>query len=229
MNRILLLEDDLSLISGLSFALKKQGFEIENARTIKEAGEYWRKGRYNLLILDVSLPDGCGFEFCKMVRKESEVPIIFLTASDEEMDIIMGLDIGGDDYITKPFKLGVLVSRVNALLRRTKSIRKNDAELVSNGIKINLLQTVVYKNGEQIELTAGEYKLLCLFMQNPNIVLTKDQILQRLWDCDADYIDSSTLTVYIRRLRMKVENNPSEPEMILTVRGMGYKWNENIG
>ena len=229
MNRILLLEDDLSLISGLSFALKKQGFEIENARTIKEAGEYWRKGRYNLLILDVSLPDGCGFEFCKMVRKESEVPIIFLTASDEEMNIIMGLDIGGDDYITKPFKLGVLVSRVNALLRRTKSIRKNDAELVSNGIKINLLQTVVYKNGEQIELTAGEYKLLCLFMQNPNIVLTKDQILQRLWDCDADYIDSSTLTVYIRRLRMKVENNPSEPEMILTVRGMGYKWNENIG
>ena len=229
MNRILLLEDDLSLISGLSFALKKQGFEIENARTIKEAGEYWRKGRYNLLIFDVSLPDGCGFEFCKMVRKESEVPIIFLTASDEEMNIIMGLDIGGDDYITKPFKLGVLVSRVNALLRRTKSIRKNDAELVSNGIKINLLQTVVYKNGEQIELTAGEYKLLCLFMQNPNIVLTKDQILQRLWDCDADYIDSSTLTVYIRRLRMKVENNPSEPEMILTVRGMGYKWNENVG
>ena len=229
MNRILLLEDDLSLISGLSFALKKQGFEIENARTIKEAGEYWRKGRYALLILDVSLPDGCGFEFCKMVRKESEVPIIFLTASDEEMDIIMGLDIGGDDYITKPFKLGVLISRVNALLRRTKSIRKNDAELVSNGIKINLLQTVVYKNGEQIELTAGEYKLLCLFMQNPNIVLTKDQILQRLWDCDADYIDSSTLTVYIRRLRIKVENNPSEPEMILTVRGMGYKWNENIG
>ena len=229
MNRILLLEDDLSLISGLSFALKKQGFEIENARTIKEAGEYWRKGRYNLLILDVSLPDGCGFEFCKIVRKESDVPIIFLTASDEEMNIIMGLDIGGDDYITKPFKLGVLISRVNALLRRTKSIRKNDAELVSNGIKINLLQTVVYKNGEQIELTAGEYKLLCLFMQNPNIVLTKDQILQRLWYCDADYIDSSTLTVYIRRLRIKVENNPSEPEMILTVRGMGYKWNENIG
>ena len=229
MNRILLLEDDLSLISGLSFALKKQGFEIENARTIKEAGEYWRKGRYALLILDVSLPDGCGFEFCKMVRKESEVPIIFLTASDEEMDIIMGLDIGGDDYITKPFKLGVLISRVNALLRRTKSIKKNDAELVSNGIKINLLQTVVYKNGKQIELTAGEYKLLCLFMQNPNIVLTKDQILQRLWDCDANYIDSSTLTVYIRRLRIKVENNPSEPEMILTVRGMGYKWNENIG
>lgn len=229
MNRILLLEDDLSLIRGLSFALNKQGFEIEIARTIKEAEECWRKGRYNLLILDVSLPDGCGFDLCKMVRKESEVPIIFLTASDEEMNIIMGLDIGGDDYITKPFKLGVLISRVNALLRRTKGIKKNDAELVSNGIKINLLQAQAYKNGEQIDLTTGEYKLLCLFIQNPNIVLTKEQILQRLWDCDANYIDSSTLTVYIRRLRMKVENNPSEPEIILTVRGMGYKWNENIG
>ena len=229
MNRILLLEDDLSLIRGLSFALNKQGVEIEIARTIKEAEECWRKGRYNLLILDVSLPDGCGFDLCKMVRKESEVPIIFLTASDEEMNIIMGLDIGGDDYITKPFKLGVLISRVNALLRRTKSNEKNDTELVSNGIKINLLQAQVYKNGEQIDLTTGEYKLLCLFIQNPNIVLTKEQILQRLWDCDANYIDSSTLTVYIRRLRMKVENNPSEPEIILTVRGMGYKWNENIG
>ena len=229
MSRILLLEDDLSIISGLSFALKKQGFEIEIARTIKEAGECWRKGRYNLLILDVSLPDGSGFDFCQTVRKESEVPIIFLTASDEEMNIIMGLDIGGDDYITKPFKLGVLLSRVNALLRRTKNIGKNATELVSNGIKINLLQSQVYKNGEQIELTAGEYKLLCLFIQNPNIVLTKEQILERLWDCDADFIDSSTLTVYIRRLRMKVENNPSEPEMIVTVRGMGYKWNENIG
>ena len=140
----------------------------------------------------------------------------------------MGLDMGGDDYITKPFKLGVLISRVNALLRRTKNSKKNDMELVSNGIKINLLQAQVYKNGEQIELTAGEYKLLCLFVRNPNIVLTKEQILERLWDCDANYIDSSTLTVYIRRLRMKVENNPSEPEMILTVRGMGYKWNENF-
>lgn len=228
MNRILLLEDDLSIISGLSFALKKQGFEIEIARTIKEAGEYWRKSRYNLLILDVSLPDGSGFDFCQTVRKESEVPIIFLTASDEEMNIIMGLDIGGDDYITKPFKLGVLLSRVNALLRRTKGIKKNDTELVSNGIKIHLLQSQVYKNGEQMELTAGEYKLLCLFIQNPNIVLTKEQILERLWDCDANFIDNSTLTVYIRRLRMKVEKNPSEPEMILTVRGMGYKWNEGI-
>ena len=121
--------------------------------------------------MDVSLPDGSGFDFCQTVRKESEVPIIFLTASDEEMNIIMGLDIGGDDYITQPFKLGVLLSRVNSLLRRAKSIGKNDTEVVSNGIKINLLQSQVYKKGEQIDLTAGEYKLLCLFIRNPNLVL----------------------------------------------------------
>ena len=187
MSKILLLEDDLSLINGLSFVFKKQGFELSIARTLKEAEGMWKDGKYDLLILDVSLPDGCGFEFCKKVRLTSKVPIIFLTASDEETSIIMGLDIGGDDYITKPFKLGVL-----------------------------------------LDLTAVEYKLLCLFMRNPNMVLTKEQILDRLWDCDGNYIDSSTLTVYMRRLRMKIEDNPSEPQMLRTVRGMGYKWNITV-
>ena len=176
-------------------------------------------------MLDVSLPDGSGFELCKKVRLTSNVPIIFLTASDEETSIIMGLDIGGDDYITKPFKLGVLISRINALLRRVNSFQSIDTELQSNGIKVLLLQGQVFKNGALLDLTAAEYKLLCLFMRNPNIVLTKAQILDKLWDCDGNYIDSSTLTVYMRRLRMKIEDNPSEPKMLLTVRGMGYKWN----
>ena len=221
----LLLEDDLSLINGLSFAFKKQGFELNIARTLKEAEELWTDGKYDLLVLDVSLPDGSGFEFCKRVRLTSKVPIIFLTASDEETSIIMGLDIGGDDYITKPFKLGVLVSRINALLRRANSFQAADTELQSNGIKVLLLQGQVFKNGELLDLTAAEYKLLCLFMRNPSMVLTKGQILDKLWDCDGNYIDSSTLTVYMRRLRMKIEDNPSEPQMLLTVRGMGYKWN----
>ena len=133
MSNILLLEDDLSLINGLSFAFKKQGFELNIARTLKEAEELWTDGKYDLLVLDVSLPDGSGFEFCKRVRLTSKVPIIFLTASDEETSIIMGLDIGGDDYITKPFKLGVLVSRINALLRRANSFQTADTELQSNG------------------------------------------------------------------------------------------------
>lgn len=225
MNRILLLEDDLSLINGLSFAFKKQGFEAEVARTLKEADALWAEGKYDLLVLDVSLPDGSGFEFCKKVRLVSKVPMIFLTASDEETSIIMGLDMGGDDYITKPFKLGVLISRMNALLRRAKDFDTSDTELESNGIKVLLLQGQAYKNGEPLDLTAGEYKLLCLFMQNPNRVLSKEQILDKLWDCEGNYIDNSTLTVYIRRLRIKIEDNPGEPQMLLTVRRMGYKWN----
>ena len=225
MSKILLLEDDLSLVNGLTFAFHKQGYELDVAQTIVGANTLWADGKYDLLVLDVSLPDGTGFEFCKKVRQVSKVPIIFLTASDEEMNIIMGLDIGGDDYITKPFKLGVLVSRINALLRRTKDFGSVGTELQSNGIKVLLLQGQAFKNGELLDLTAAEYKLLCLFMKNPNMVLTKEQILDKLWDCEGNYIDSSTLIVYMRRLRMKIEDNPSEPQMLLTVRRMGYKWN----
>ena len=212
-------------MNGLSFAFKKQGFELEVARTVKEADALWTEGSYDLLVLDVSLPDGTGFEFCEKVRQSSKVPIIFLTASDEEVNIIMGLDMGGDDYITKPFKLGVLVSRINALLRRAKDFNVSDTELQANGIRVLLLQGQVFKNGQLLDLTAAEYKLLCLFMRNPNIVLTKEQILDKLWDCEGNYIDSSTLTVYMRRLRMKVEDDPGNPRMLLTIRGMGYKWN----
>ncbi len=225
MSRILLLEDDLSLINGLSFAFRKQGFELDVARTLWEADALWTEGSYDLLVLDVSLPDGTGFEFCKKVRRSSKVPIIFLTASDEEVSIIMGLDMGGDDYITKPFKLGVLISRIHALLRRARDFQSTDIELQSNGIRVCLLQGQVFKQEQPLDLTAAEYKLLCLFMKNPNIILTKEQILDKLWDCEGNYIDSSTLTVYMRRLRMKIEDNPSEPQMLLTVRGMGYKWN----
>ncbi len=225
MKRLFLLEDDLSLINGLSFAFKKQGFSLDVARTIREAREIWADGKYDLLVLDVSLPDGSGFEFCESVRQVSRVPIIFLTASDEETNIIMGLDMGADDYITKPFKLGVLISRINALLRRTRDFRSGDAELRSNGIEVFLLQGQAFKNGQHIDLTAGEYKLLCLFMKNPNIVLPKDRILEELWDCEGNFIDGNTLTVYIRRLRMKVEDHPSDPQMIVTVRRMGYRWN----
>ena len=224
MSRLLLLEDDQSLVNGLSFALKKQGFALDVARTVREAEALWCDGKYDLLVLDVSLPDGTGFAFCEKVRQVSKVPIIFLTASDEEMNIIMGLDMGGDDYITKPFKLGVLLSRVNALLRRVKDFGAGDTLLQSNGIKVLLLQGQAYKNEKLLDLTAAEYKLLCLFMKNPNVVLTKEQILDNLWDCEGDYIDNSTLTVYIRRLRMKIEDNPSEPQMLVTVRRMGYKW-----
>lgn len=225
MSRLLLLEDDQSLIYGLSFSFKKQGFNADIARTISEALDLWAKNKYELLILDVSLPDGSGFEFCRKVRENSDVPIIFLTASDEETSVIMGLDIGGDDYITKPFKLSILISRINALLRRTEKYKYNSQEVESNGIKIHLLEGIAYKNENALDLTSGEYKLLCFLMENPNIVLSKDQILEKLWDINGNYIDNNSVTVYIRRLRVKIEDNPSQPKMIQTIRGLGYKWN----
>lgn len=225
MKRIFFVEDDQSLIKGLSFALAKQGYETDIARTKIEAQRLWSDGKYDLVILDVSLPDGSGYDICKKIRQTSKTPIIFLTAADEETDVIMGLDIGGDDYITKPFKLSIFLSRVNALLRRSSNFEQPNTELSSNGIKADLLTRKVCKNGTEIDLTAGEYKLLCLFMENPNIVLSPEQILSRLWDCDENYIDNSTLTVYIRRLRKKIEDDPADPQNIVTVRRMGYKWN----
>lgn len=224
MKRIFFIEDDLSLISGLSFIMKKQGYEIDVARTRLEAETVWVNDKYDLVILDVALPDGSGYDLCKKIRKISKVPIMFLTAADEETDIIMGLDIGGDDYITKPFKLGVFLSRMNALLRRSDNFNQAGTELNSNGIKVDLLQRKVYKNNQQLDLTAGEYKLLCMFMENTDNILSSEQILCKLWDCDENYINNSTLTVYIRRLRIKIEDEPSDPKKIVTVRGMGYKW-----
>lgn len=224
MKRILFVEDDLSLINGLSFAVKKQGYEIDVARTKLEAEGLWPKGKYDLAILDVSLPDGSGYDLCREIRRTSKMPVMFLTAADEETNIIMGLDIGGDDYITKPFKLAVFLSRLNALLRRSENFSQRDTELNSNGIRVRLLQGEVYKNGLPVVLTASEYKLLRLFMENPDIVLSPEQILSKLWDCNENYIDSNALTVYIRRLRTKIEDNPANPQNIVTVRRMGYKW-----
>lgn len=225
MYRIFLVEDDLSLINGLSYAIRKQGYELTNARTRQEADKLWIEGDYDLVILDVSLPDGSGFDVCRKIRETSKIPIIFLTAADEETDIIMGLDMGGDDYMTKPFKLAVLMSRINALLRRSNNFTQSDAILSSNHIKISLLKGEVYKDEKQIDVTASEYKLLCLFMKNPDMVLSSEQILSRLWDCNENYVDTNTLTVYIRRLRTKIEDDPANPKKIITVRRMGYKWN----
>ncbi len=223
--KILLIEDDLSLVNGLSFALRKQGYELETARTKAEADAQWAKGGYDLAILDVSLPDGSGFDICRDIRRTSHTPIIFLTAADEETDVIMGLDMGGDDYITKPFKLAIFLSRVHAILRRSRQPERTGAQLHSNGVEADLLTGKVYRNGERAELTASEFRLLCLFMENPDRIFSPEQLLGKLWDCSEKYVDNNTLTVYIRRLRTKIEDDPGRPRRIVTVRGMGYKWN----
>lgn len=225
MNKVLLVEDDLSLIDGLEFSLQKNGFYVNIARTVKEALETFKNNNYDLVILDLTLPDGTGFEICKKIRQSSSVPIIFLTASDEEVNIVMGLDIGGDDYITKPFKLNELISRINALLRRTKISNIEQNQMLSNGILINLAENRVFKDKIELELTTAEFRLLCLFMRNPNTVLTRDVILNKLWDNNGDFIDNNTLSVYIRRLRCKIEDASEKPQYLVTVRGVGYKWN----
>ena len=225
MNNILLVEDDLGLIDGLEFSLHKSGFHTEIARTVLEAFSMLSERKFDLLILDLTLPDGSGFEICKKVRLTSSVPIIFLTASDEEVNIVMGLDLGGDDYIIKPFKLNELISRINALLRRAGLSGATRNELKSNGITIRLDQSRTLKNDEEIELTTAEYRLLCLLMQNPNTVLQREVILDRLWDGSGNFVDDNTLSVYVRRLRSKVESDPENPAYLLTVRGVGYKWN----
>ena len=229
MSKILLLEDDISLVDGLKYSLKKNGFETEIVRTVSEAlNSIGNIGKYDLLILDVTLPDGTGFDVCEAVRRQGQqVPIIFLTASDEEVNIIRGLDSGGDDYITKPFRLGELCSRIRALLRRAGVSNADNTTVIECGdITIDLLGSRALLNGKNLELTSAEYRLLCLLVRNVNRIVTREIILRELWDEAGNFVDNNTLSVYVRRLREKVEADPSHPRHLITVRGFGYQWKE---
>ena len=229
MSKILLLEDDISLVDGLKYSLKKNGFEVEIVRTVAEAVNSTEDiGKYDLLILDVTLPDGTGFDVCEAVRRRGQqVPIIFLTAADEEVNIIRGLDSGGDDYITKPFSIGELCSRIRALLRRAGVVGQTETTSIECGdITIDLLGSRALLNGKKLELTSAEYRLLCLLVRNVNRTVTRDIILSELWDEAGNFVDNNTLSVYVRRLREKVEADPSHPKHLITVRGFGYQWKE---
>ena len=229
MDKILLLEDDVSLIDGLAYSLRRQGYEIDVVRTVAEALALLHNlSQYVLLLLDVTLPDGTGFEVCEQVRAKNQlIPIIFLTASDEEVSIIRGLDSGGDDYMTKPFKLGELCSRIRALLRRDGVAKPVPSEMIQCGdTQIDLLGSRAYLDGRSLDLTGAEYRLLCLLVRNANRVVTRDTILSELWDDAGNYVDGNTLSVYVHRLREKVEADPSHPLHLLTVRGFGYQWKE---
>ena len=223
MNRILLVEDDSTLAIGIEYSLKNEGYEVDVSETILEGKELFEENRYRLVLLDVMLPDGSGYELCKEIREKSNTPIIFLTACDEEVNIVMGLDIGGDDYITKPFRIRELISRIKAVLRRYEEDSYGDI-LMSEDIKMFLLEGKVEKNGEEIFLTPIEYKLLVHFMKNPNQILSRNTMLERLWDTSGEFVDDNTLSVYIKRLREKIEDSSSTPKYIKTVRGLGYKW-----
>lgn len=231
MNNLFLLEDDISLIDGLQYSLNKNGFQVDVVRTVKEAKEHLAEiGKYDLLILDVTLPDGTGFDICEWVRKrDTMMPIIFLTASDEEVNIIRGLDCGGDDYVTKPFKLGELCSRIRALLRRAGRTNQEDGNLLECGdVSIDLLGSRVFLKGTLLDLTNMEYRLLCLLVKSADCVVSRDMILNDLWDGAGNFVDDNTLSVYIRRLREKVESDASHPQHLITVRGFGYQWKEVV-
>lgn len=223
-HKLLLLEDDQSLIDGLVYALTKEGFALDVATTVAEARSLLTAQAYDLLLLDLTLPDGNGMEICTAVRAAgSTVPIVFLTAMDEEVQVIRALDGGGDDYITKPFKLGELCSRIRALLRRS-GMRQSEDVLVSGDVRIE--GGHAYRGETRLTLTATELRLLTCFLRNKDQVLTRDTLLAQLWDSDANFVDDNTLSVYIRRLREKVEQEPSNPQHLRTVRGLGYEWRD---
>ncbi len=223
---ILLLEDDKDLIDGLTYSLGREGYFVDVAQTVKTAYACLETREYSLLLLDVTLPDGNGVDVCRFVRdKGSQTPIIFLTAMDDEVNVIRGLDSGADDYITKPFKLGELCSRIRAQLRRSGGNDMSAANrFISGPLSIDLLGGGAFLNSRPLNLTGGEYRLLCLLVRNAGQTVLRNRILDELWDGNGNFVDDNTLSVYIRRLREKIEEDPSNPKYLLTVRGFGYRW-----
>ena len=219
MKRIFFVEDDLSLINGLSFAIKKQGYEIDVARTSLEAEQLWMNGKYDLVILDVSLPDGSGYDICQKIRKVSKVPIMFLTAADEETDIIMGLDIGGDDYITKPFGIGELRARVAAHIRREKREKKHAVYI--GEVRFSLREKKVYCRDAEIVLTKAEYAICEFLGLNRGQVFSKERILEHVFGFDGESSDSA-ITEHVKNIRAKFRKSGINP--IETVWGIGYRW-----
>lgn len=219
---ILLLEDDDSLNHSVSLKLKKEGYTVYSAFTVEDAFNFFLSKNLSLIICDISLPDGSGLDFCSRVRKESDILFLFLTALDREEDIMAGYRRSADDYVTKPFSLPVLVSKVNALLKRFPP--EEPQAVISGNITLFPDEKRAMKNGVYLNLTAKEYSLLSFFMENPMRILSKNQLLEAIWDIDGNFVDENTLSVNIRRLREKIEDNPSAPVLLKNVRGLGYIW-----
>lgn len=221
--KILVVEDDKIIASGLEYSLEKEGFSIVLCHDVESGKKAFIENEFCLCLLDVSLPDGSGYELCKIIRGKSDVPIIFLTACDDEVNVVMGLDIGADDYITKPFRIRELISRIKSVLRRYNKEDDSSIFIEINNLRINTLEAKVYKNGKEVNLTALEYRLLLIFANNKGQVLSRSQLLEGIWDVVGDFVNDNTLTVYIKRIREKLEDNPQKPAIIKTVRGLGYK------
>ncbi len=226
MSKILLLEDDKSLNRGISLKLQKEGYEVLSAFGVMEAEEVFRTNQIDLIISDITMNDGNGLDFAREVRKKSDVHILFLTALDQEVDVVNGYDVGADDYITKPFSLMVLISKVNAIMRRIES-RQNGSEetgeLYAEDICMQSVQMKVYKGGEELNLSKKEIQLLHYFLEHPGQIISKEQILEAVWGLDGQFVDDNIVPVTISRLKKRLSSK-EEGEYIKNVRGLGYLW-----
>ena len=223
MIKILIIEDGITIVRNLSELLRQEGFEVSCALCCKEAEIKLEGGHFDLVLLDVLLPDGNGFALCKRIKSITDIPVIFLTASADEFSVVTGLDIGADDYIEKPYRPRELISRIKSVLRRTG---KGQSILTIGNVSVDMDKGVVTKNGNDVFLSALEYRLLLVFLNNPGVTLTRNMLLSEIWDIAGEFVNDNTLTVYIKRLRDKVEDDVQNPKIILTVRGFGYKLGE---
>lgn len=220
MRQLFLVEDDKEIAKNLARLLQTEGFSVTCAGTGKEAASMFTAGRYDLALIDISLPDTNGFTVCTQIRQVQDLPVIFLTASGDEASVVTGLEMGADDYVTKPFRPRELVARIKAALRKS-----TPASSVSSihGLLVDTSSGIVKKDGREIQLSALEYRLLLIFINNPKNILTRESLLNELWDASGEFVTDNTLTVYIKRLREKIEDTPTDPQIIRTVRGIGYR------
>jgi len=224
--KILLVEDDKTIALGLEYSLQQEGYLVVLCHDVASGKAALMEHHFELCLFDLGLPDGSGYELCKIARERWNTPVIILTACDEEVNVVMGLEMGADDYITKPFRVRELSARIKAVLRRYQNDSSTRNVIEIDSIRINTMDAKVYKKGHEIMLTALEYKLLLIFANNEGKVLSRNQLLEGIWDVSGDFVNDNTLTVYIKRLREKLEEDPQEPTIIKTVRGLGYKVGE---
>ena len=224
MTRIFLVEDDKAIAKKLPLLLRSEGFTVSHAATRGEASAMLAGNLFDLALVDIALPDGNGFTVCTEIKERYQIPVLFLTASGDEASVVTGLNMGADDYITKPFRPRELIARIRAALRKQE--RAGQAFEVC-GLCVDTASGVVTKYGREIFLSALEYRLLLIFMNNPKNIITRSRLLDELWDAAGEFVNDNTLTVYIKRLREKIENDPANPQIILTVRGTGYRLGGN--
>lgn len=217
---IFLLEDDEAIGIGLKYSLENEGYTVTIATSVKSAFEIINKEKFALYILDLTLPDGSGYDVCKKIKSIGDFPVIFLTAYDDEVNVVMGLELGADDYISKPFRVKELIARIKSVLRRYN--RESKGIINIGNVLINTNKATVFKNGQEVILTAMEYKLFLILLNNRGNILSRNKLLEYIWDVEGDFVNDNTLTVYIKRLRDKIEDDPSSPMIIKTIRGLGY-------